>query len=138
MKKHGGRPLIPVSGPYLEKQLRSQSFNEMLCEALAILGQEKFRKFCDELNKEHFIAHARRPGVTKKLSATKPLYSMKAGAGMRVVFAVQDESIVVLDVMRKVTMDRFVTKRRSKAHSVRKGGEKLSARRDEGAESLED
>jgi hypothetical protein len=56
MKKHGGRPLIPVSGPYLEKQLRSQSFNEMLCEALAILGQEKFRKFCDELNKEHFIA----------------------------------------------------------------------------------
>ena len=45
---------------------------------------------------------------------------MKAGPGMRVIFTVQEENIVVLDVMRKATMDRLTTKRKSKAASVKK------------------
>jgi hypothetical protein len=82
-------------------------------------------------NKEFFVAHAKRPGVTEKLSASKPLYSMKAGAGMRVIFTVREEGIVVQDIMRKATMDQLVMKRKSKAKSSKKGHGKTSVKRDE-------
>ncbi len=71
-------------------------------------------------SKERFVAHSKLPGVTKKLSGAKPLYAMKAGPGMRVIFTIQEENIVVLDVMRKVTMDRLTTKRKNKAASLKK------------------
>ncbi len=82
-------------------------------------------------NKEGFIAHSKRPGVTKKLSASKPLYLMRAGGGMRIIYTVQDENIVVQDIMRKVTMDQFMTKRNSKAQASKKGLGKTSAKCDE-------
>jgi mRNA-degrading endonuclease RelE of RelBE toxin-antitoxin system len=83
-------------------------------------------------NKEGFVAHSNRPGVTKKLSASKPLYSMRAGGGMRIIFTVQDENIVVRDIMRKATLDQFVTKRSGKAHTSKKKGQgETSAKRAE-------
>jgi mRNA-degrading endonuclease RelE of RelBE toxin-antitoxin system len=71
-------------------------------------------------NKERFVAHSKLPGVTKKLSGAKPLYTMKAGPGMRIIFTVQEDNILVLDVMRKATMDRLTTKRKNKTASTKK------------------
>ncbi len=71
-------------------------------------------------NKESFVAHSNRPGVTKKLFASKPLYSMRARGDMRIIFSVRDENIVVRDIMRKATLDQFVTKRSGKANTSKK------------------
>ena len=79
-------------------------------------------------NKEAFVAHANRPGMTKKLPASRPLYLMRAGAGMRVIFTAQDENIVVQDIMHRVTTDQFVTKRKSNAHPLKKGHAKSSVK----------
>ena len=81
-------------------------------------------------NKEGFITHLNRPGVTKKLSTSKPIYSMKAGGGMRIIFTLQDQNIVVRDIMRKATMDQFVTKRVGKVRILKKGHGAISAKRD--------
>ncbi len=86
-------------------------------------------------DKEVFVAYAKRPGVTRKLSASKPLYSMRARGGMRIIFTKQDENIVVQDIMRKATIDHFVTKRGSKAQTVKKGHRKTSVKRDEAVKS---
>lgn len=86
-------------------------------------------------NREGFVAHAKRPGVTKKLSASKPLYLMRAGGGMRIIYTVQDENIVVQDIMRKATMDHFVKKRSSKIRTTKKGRGGVSVKRDEAAKS---
>jgi hypothetical protein len=71
-------------------------------------------------SKQRFVAHSKLPGVTKKLPGAKPLYTMKAGPGMRVIFTVQEDNIVVLDVMRKAMMDHLTTKRKTKTTSPKK------------------
>jgi mRNA-degrading endonuclease RelE of RelBE toxin-antitoxin system len=82
-------------------------------------------------SKESFVAHATGPGRSKKLSSTKPLYKMRVGHGLRVFYSIVDDNIVVLDVMRKATMDRLGTKRKSKAPSVKKGLDDVPVNRDE-------
>jgi len=80
-------------------------------------------------DKQRFIAHASRTGMSRKISDTKPLYQMNAGKGLRVFYSQVDGNIVVLDVMRKTTMDRFATKK-SKGRSLKKGAGKASVKRD--------
>jgi mRNA-degrading endonuclease RelE of RelBE toxin-antitoxin system len=84
-------------------------------------------------NRESFVARAKRPGVTTKLSASKPLYLMRAGGGMRIIYTVQDENIVVQDIMRKATMDRLARKRTKKSQTSKKEHGGSSAKRDEAA-----
>jgi hypothetical protein len=82
-------------------------------------------------DKEHFVAHAKRPGVTRKLSDSRPLYMMRAGGGMRIIFTIRGENIAVLDVMRKVTADQFVPKKKTKGSSTKKDTGKASVKRGE-------
>lgn len=81
-------------------------------------------------SKEQFLAHAKRPGATKKLSTSKPLYTMRAGSGMRIVFEARDDNIVIRDLMQKVTMDRYL-KRKTKSYAAKKAAGGISAKRDE-------
>jgi len=76
--------------------------------------------------KEGFVAHSKAPGATRKLSSSEPLYSMKAGSGMRIIFTERDEGIVVQDIMRKATMDHLGT------HRI---GKSLAEKRAHGAKS---
>lgn len=74
-------------------------------------------------DKEEFIAQASRTG--RKVSAKKPLYRMTAGQDLRVYYSQVGGNIVVLDVLRKTTMDRLAPKKKStkkaKAASKRVG-----------------
>ncbi len=71
--------------------------------------------------KEGFVAYSNRPGVTEKLSASKPVYSKRARDGMRIIFTVQDENIVIKEIMQKATMDHFMPKPAKKARAPKKG-----------------
>jgi hypothetical protein len=82
-------------------------------------------------SRERFVAHASGPGRSEKLSSKKPLYKMRAGQGLRVFYSLVDDNIVVLDVMRKATMDRLGTKRKSKAPSGKKSQNHVPENRDE-------
>jgi hypothetical protein len=66
-------------------------------------------------SKEQFLAYAKKPGATKEISASKPLYAMRAGSGMRIVFETHNDSIVVRDLMQKATMDRYLKRKRKTA-----------------------
>ena len=97
----------------------------------ALTGKQK-----DALNsvlrsKEAFLAHAAGPGGSRKLSSAEALYKIRAGQGLRVFYSMVDDNIVVLDVMRKATMDRLATKRKGKAPSAKKGLDHESVKRDE-------
>jgi hypothetical protein len=76
-------------------------------------------------SKDLFLAYAKKPGTTRKLSESKALYAMKAGSGMRIVFEAQKDGIVVRDLMQKSTLDRYIAKRKSKS------AKKTVAKRDE-------
>lgn len=76
-------------------------------------------------SKEQFLAYAKKPGTTQKLSNSKDLYAMRAGSGMRIVFEAQKDGIVVRDLMQKATLDRYVAKRKSQS------AKKTSAKRHE-------
>ena len=82
-------------------------------------------------SKEGFVAYSNRTGVTKKLSTSKPIYSMRARGGMRIIFTVQDENIVVLEIMQKATMDHFMTKPGRKARASKKEHTKTPVKQDE-------
>jgi mRNA-degrading endonuclease RelE of RelBE toxin-antitoxin system len=83
-------------------------------------------------SREGFVAHAKRPGVSKKVSPSKPLYVMRVGGGMRIIYTVkEDEAIVVQDLMRKPTIDHFVSRKRSKAQSLRTEHGKSSSKKAE-------
>jgi hypothetical protein len=62
-------------------------------------------------DKEMFVAREKRPGATKRLSSSKSLYSMNVGNGLRLFYSKSGDDIVILDVMRKATMDRLATKK---------------------------
>jgi hypothetical protein len=68
-------------------------------------------------SKERFLAHAAGPGRSRKLSGTKPLYEMRVGQGFRVFYSMSGDNVVVLDVMRKATLDLLGTKRRAPGSS---------------------
>jgi hypothetical protein len=80
-------------------------------------------------DKETFVAREKRPGATKRLSSSKSLYSMNAGNGLRIFYSKSGDRIVILDVMRKATMDRLGAKKKVKASGVRKspGGEVMGS-----------
>jgi hypothetical protein len=83
--------------------------------------------------KEGFVAHAELPGATKKLSTATPLYLMRVGGGMRVIFTMQGENIVVQDIMRTATMKYFTPKRAKKSQKTRKENGGYSVKRGEAA-----
>jgi hypothetical protein len=58
-------------------------------------------------NKETFLAHASDPANVRKLSGKTALYTLRVPPGLRIVFSKTDDEIVVMDVMRKATLDHF-------------------------------
>ena len=62
-------------------------------------------------SRDQFLAYAKKPGMTRKVSASKPLYAMKAGSGMRHVFEAREGDIVVRDLMQEVTMHRYLKRK---------------------------
>jgi mRNA-degrading endonuclease RelE of RelBE toxin-antitoxin system len=78
-------------------------------------------------SKERFVAYSQRPGMTKKLSTSKPIYAMRAGGGLRVIFTAKDENIVILEIMHKATMDQFMPKGGRKAQASKKAHTKTLA-----------
>ena len=80
-------------------------------------------------SKQRFVAHSKLPGVTKKLPGAKPLFTMKAGPGIRVIFTVQEDNISVLDVMRKLTMDRLMTKRKDRITSTASSNSRMQTKK---------
>ncbi|MFO0954152.1 MAG: hypothetical protein U0835_23955 [Isosphaeraceae bacterium] len=82
------------------------------------------------LDRESFVAHATRPGATRKISASEPLYLLRAGGDMRIIYSVRDENIVVQDIMRKATMDHLAGKPGKKARVPRRArGEAAKSRK---------
>jgi hypothetical protein len=72
--------------------------------------------------KQSFVAHATRRGATEPLSATKPLFSMRVGAGgLRVIFTRDGDDIVVQDIMQKATVDHFAPRRPDRDTTTKKG-----------------
>ncbi len=65
-------------------------------------------------SRQRFVDHSNLRGRTQELSGSERLYATNAGLGMRVIFTVQDENIIVLDVMRKATMDSLGKKKKKK------------------------
>ncbi len=76
-------------------------------------------------SRRRFVNHSNLPGMTQELSGSKPLYATNAGLDMRVIFTIRDDNIIVLDIMRKATMDRL---RKKKKATVRKKLSPTSAR----------
>jgi len=56
-------------------------------------------------DKQKFLAQASLTG--RKVSATKSLYKMRAGQGLRVFYTQVGDDVFVLDVFRKATIDRL-------------------------------
>lgn len=84
-------------------------------------------------SKERFLAYAKRPGMTRRLSAAKPLYAMKAGSGMRIVFEDRNDRIIIRDLMQKATLDSYIRKRKittaKKAETIVKRTEAVKLRK---------
>jgi hypothetical protein len=76
--------------------------------------------------KAEFLAHASRPGISRKLPADRPLYTMRAGPELRVIYTKEDNNVVVLDIMHKATMEGF----RSKPRSVKRDAGRAAVKRD--------
>lgn len=76
-------------------------------------------------DKEVFVAHEQQKGAIRKLPNSQGLFVMNAGPGLRVVYSKHGDQIVVQDLMRKTTADRYLLKRRSKGAAVRKPGRKF-------------
>jgi len=57
--------------------------------------------------------HAGQPGRAEKLSTGKTFYKSRVGSsGLRLIFSVDGDTIFVLDLMNKRTMDRLGPKKR--------------------------
>lgn len=75
-------------------------------------------------SKDDFVAYANKPGTTRKIADSKGLYVMRAGSDMRIVFETRKDGIVVHDLMRKATLDRYVATQKSKTQAAKKSAEK--------------
>ena len=62
-------------------------------------------------DKEHFLARAADGKHVERLAAGKPFRALRVGAGLRLIYRQTGDTIEVLDLMRKATLDRFATKR---------------------------
>ena len=65
-------------------------------------------------SKANFIAQASSPGRSERLSNSKDVYVLRVENGLRVFDSKSGDKIVILDVMRKATMDRLMTKKKRK------------------------
>ena len=65
-------------------------------------------------SKANFIAQASSPGRSERLSNSKDVYVLRVENGLRVFYSKSGDKIVILDVMRKATMDRLMTKKKRK------------------------
>jgi hypothetical protein len=70
-------------------------------------------------DKDVFVAHEKQRGATKKIPKSNYLYVMNAGPGLRVIYSKHGDQIVVQDVMRKATADRYILKKKPGAGAGR-------------------
>ena len=58
-------------------------------------------------DRAHFLESASDSRRISKLSKNKPLYALKAPSGLRIVYSMVGNEIVVLDLMRQATLNRY-------------------------------
>ena len=71
-------------------------------------------------DKDNFVAHERQKGAIKKLSKSNYFYVLNAGSGLRVIYSKHGDQIIVQDVMRKATADRYILKKKLKSSATKK------------------
>ena len=58
-------------------------------------------------DRAHFLASTADSRNVRRISKDEPLYVLRVPSGLRIVFSKIGDEIVVMDLMRKVTLDRY-------------------------------
>jgi hypothetical protein len=58
-------------------------------------------------DRDHFLAGASDSRKVRRISKDQPLYSLKIPSGLRIIYSRVGDEIVVMDLMRQSTLDRF-------------------------------
>ena len=59
------------------------------------------------IDRAHFLESTSDTRRIKRLSMERPLYSLKAPSGLRIIYSQVGDEIVVMDLMRQETLDRY-------------------------------
>jgi hypothetical protein len=74
-------------------------------------------------DRAHFLKSTSESGKVQRISKESPLYSLKVPPGLRIIYSQVGDEIVVMDLMRQATLDRFGRKgskaKRSRTKEVR-------------------
>jgi hypothetical protein len=69
-------------------------------------------------DRAHFLKSTSDSHKVQRISKETPLYSLKVPSGLRIIYSQVGDEIVVMDLMRQATLDRYTSKG-SKAKSSR-------------------
>ena len=58
-------------------------------------------------DRAHFLAGTSDSRKVRRISKDQPLYSLKIPSGLRIIYSQVGDEIVVMDLMRQSTLDRF-------------------------------
>jgi hypothetical protein len=58
-------------------------------------------------DRAHFLASTADSKRVRKISRDQPLYTLKVPSGLRIIYSKVGDEIVVMDLMRQTTLDRY-------------------------------
>ncbi len=58
-------------------------------------------------DRDHFLASTADTKKVRRISRDGPLYTLKVPSGLRIVYSKVGDEIVVMDLMRQATLDRY-------------------------------
>lgn len=61
-------------------------------------------------DRDHFLAIAGDPRKVARISTRKPLYSLRLPSDLRLIYSQSEDGIIVMDLMKKSTLDRYGSK----------------------------
>ena len=61
-------------------------------------------------DRAHFLASTADTKKVRRISRDRPLYTLKVPSGLRIVYSQVGDDIVVMDLMRQATLDRYGSK----------------------------
>jgi len=72
-------------------------------------------------DRDHFVTSTANKGKVRKISRDNPFYALSVRSGLRIIYSRVGENIIVMDLMRQATLDRY-GERKAKATGSKKDG----------------
>ena len=64
-------------------------------------------------DRDHFMAIAADPRKVARISTRMPLFSLRLPSDLRIIYSQSEDGIIVMDLMKKSTLDRYGSKAKS-------------------------